>query len=495
MSMKKLIALLLLLATPNIQAITEATNHTIMFPKAGFGSFAMHQASWHNMVYNKQEHGAATQIFSYFQSSLPNDHESAYFSFDNLNTLTVASGAATGQPQAFDSQSFQRNILGQWLGFKETDNFKGDFSITPEQKQYGLIFEVSQDLKNLTDWSFFEHLSVGISAPITHVENKLNFQGDSKILDALQGKNTGIMNLEGAWQYLKLDTNTQTATNLANVKLNLGTKYQSENDILIATNTTITIPLVAHTANRKLFEPITGYNGHIAMGSNVSFQFPLLVSRAGLSRICFFFGLENKFLLHNHQHRTFEIRNKPFSRYMPIYDRHTNKMIPGVNAFTKECLVEPFNIVDFIMGIRFKYKNSVGEIGYELWGHGTESITIKDDNKWENNRYGIPLIDKDFVLQLDGTKGKTASASTINYAAGQDGASATNNVYIKSTDLNMKTAAASTALVHRGYATIGLAQKGKKRDCFANLGLFIEASQNNAAFNNWGGWLKLGFTF
>lgn len=493
--MKKFIAALLILACPTMYALTEATNHTIMFPKEGFGSFAVHQASWHNMVYNKQEHGAATQVYAYLQSSLPNDHESEYFTFDNLKSVSVKSGSATGNPEAFNKQSFTRSILGQWLGFTAADNINTDFSITPEQKQYGLIFEVSQDLKNLIDWSFFEHLSIGISAPITHIENKLSFKGDTTILNRLQGKSSGSLNFSEGMQYLKLDTDTQTATNLANVKLNLGTKYQSEDDILIATNTTLTIPLAGHVANRKLFEPIVGYNGHIVMGSNVSFQIPLLVSKAGLSRVCGFFGLENKFLLQNHQPRTFEIRNKPFSRYMPILDRHSNTLIHGTTAFTKECLVEPFNIVDFIMGVRFKYKDSVGEIGYELWGHGTEQVSIKDDNPWDNKRYAIPAIDQNLTLQKDGNDILTASKSTINYAADKDGATTDGNIYIKSTDLNMQAAAASTALVHRGYATVGFTKKGTKRDCFANIGLFMEASQNNAAFNNWGGWFKLGFTF
>lgn len=493
--MKKCILFSLLVYSGIVFSLDDFTNQTILFPKDGFGSYAMHEASWHNMVYNKQHCGSALQIYSYFQTSLPDETSSQYFLFDKHNSLRVESGTAAGNPEAYNEESFKRNILGQWLGFKEADNFKGDFTLTPEQTQYGLIAEFSQDLKAFTDISLLDHLSVGISVPLTYVENKLKFQGDSKILEALQGKNAAAMNMAEPWQYLKLNPDTQTSATLTNVKLHLGTKYQSEDDILIATNTFAIIPLVQHIDNRSLFEPIAGYNGHIVFGSNVNFQIPLLVAQDGLSRICGYFGLENKFLLQNHQKRTFEIADKPYSRYMPIYDRHINKMIPGVNAFTKECVVEPFNVVNFIAGIRFKYKDSVGEIGYELWGHGTETITIKKDNDWEENRYGIPLINENFVLQLNGTKGKTASKSSINYAAAPDGAAATDNVYIKKTDLNMQVAAARTSIVHRGYASLGIAKKGKDRDCFANLGLFIEATQNNAAFNTWGGWFKLGFSF
>ena len=65
--------------------------------------------------------------------------------------------------------------------------------------------------------------------------------------------------------------------------------------------------------------------------------------------------------------RTFDLKGKPYSRYMLFFDKGTNSLVPGINVLTKDCNVKPHNYVNVITGIRFKYYKAVGEIGYELW--------------------------------------------------------------------------------------------------------------------------------
>ena len=143
--------------------------------------------------------------------------------------------------------------------------------------------------------------------------------------------------------------------------------------------------------------------------------------------------------------------------------------------------------------MRYKHEESIGEIGYELWAHDTERITINDDNLWVDNRYGIANIDGYGDLQTP----QTASGSTINYVV-PDVVTPENpsgNVYIQANDLNMLTAAARAALVHRAYVSLGLGRKTETVDFFFNAALYMEIVQNNAAFSNWGAWAKIGGTF
>ena len=246
------------------------------------------------------------------------------------------------------------------------------------------------------------------------------------------------------------------------------------------------------------------YNGHIAVASHILIQFPLFAPENSAARLNYYFAAENKWFVKNTQSRTFEIKNKPYSRYMPILDRNTQELIPGVNAFTKDCIVDPYNHFYFSTGLRFSYYDSIAEVGYEIWGHPTEGVTIKDTNRWQENRYAIPsmqLQDNGTLQPQTATTGNatgdiiSSSASTINYVAPADSTDALQNVYITSTDLNMLTASARSVVVHRGYASLSLGKKGPKRDMFLNVGLFLEHSQNNAALSCWGGWLKSGFTF
>lgn len=481
--MKKFLVLIALFFTAIAQAIDQYTNQTFMFPKEIFGSYGMEQSSWHNIVYNKHSHGIALQAYAYGQASFENSTASQYFLFDDLSKLIIQSDETT-----YDEESFTRNILGAWFGLEGSTPFSGTFSLTPQQSQYGITLGLSQDLSKFFEVAFLRNASFNISIPIVHIKNQLVFKGDSTILNALQGGNSIAMGLGESWQYLILNEQVQEETQVTNIKVQCATKYESDDDVQVATTTFLIFPFISSVSNQILFQPAFGYNGHIVWGSGITFQFPLIRSQDKLTRICFFTGLENKFLFSNNQQRTVELNDKPYSRYMPLYDRYTDTMVPGVNVFTRNCIVEPYNIINFIAGFRYKYKDSIGEIGYELWGHDTEQITIDNGNLWQDNRYGIANINGNG--ELDPTI-QTANRSTMNYVIPDT----TTNTYITAKDLNLVTAAARAALVNRVYMSIGYGDKTENTDFFLNFGLFMEIVQNNAAFSSWGGWAKTGITF
>ncbi len=489
--MKKIILVIVLLFPCIAQAISQYTNQTFLFPKEIFGSFGMEQASWHNIVYNKYSHGVALQAYGYGQKTIPNATSSQYFLFDYLNQLVVQNDPTN---TTYNVETFSRNILGAWFGIDGTTPFNGTFSLTPQQSQYGVTLQFSQDLSKYFEYAFLRNTSFNVSVPIVHIKNQLVFKGNPEILAALQGFNTIkeqdpelYKNLNEPWQYLVLDDQPQQATKASDIKIQFASKYESDDDVQVATTSFLILPLASSVSNEVLFQPAFNYNGHAVLGAGITFQIPLQRSDDRLTRICFYTGLENKFLFGNNQERTLELRDNPYSRYMQLYDRYQNALVPGVNVFTRNCLVEPFNLVNFIAGFRYKNRQSVAEIGYELWGHDTEKITVNDTNPWTENRYGIANINGQGIL--DPTV-QTASKSTINYIVPD-----TTNTYIKWKDLTKMTAAARAALVHRAYMSLGYGRKTESTDMFLNLGLFVEVVQNNAAFSNWGAWAKAGSTF
>ena len=149
-------------------------------------------------------------------------------------------------------------------------------------------------------------------------------------------------------------------------------------------------------------------------------------------------------------------------------------------------------------GLRVFYHDSCAEFGYELWGHGQENVRIEPSNAWQDNRYGICLIDEDGNPEL----GATASASTINYVGPQDvmpnqlGTALVNSpVYINSEQLDLNSAGAASAITHRLFASANLANRSSRLYTFATFGGFIEISQNNSALSKWGCWAKFGISF
>jgi hypothetical protein len=537
MKYTKLAVLCALMSPVIIEAslLDDYTNHSFMFVRPVYDTVGIQQSSWHDIVYRKQKNGFGCQIYPIYEQSYPNLNNPAYFFFSGLNVLRVQAGSessfkTTGSTPAVsppivnnptDGQicvpSFNRDVLGQWIGITpDITTASMDFTICPQERQACLVFEVSQDLHKFINHTLFENWFINLSVPVTWLETNLNPQGtNSVVVNAFNNPN---------FNFVRMTPGEMTNARITQFSLSLGTRYMADDDTHVISTTGVIVPLVEQDCSRSLFQPVQGFNAHFGFDTNVFFQFPICQKHEySKSKILFFLDVHNNFLARNHQLRTFDIRNNPFSRYMLFLDRATNTTIPAMNALTIRARVEPFMITNMATGFRFKHHDSFGEIGYELWAHGAERVTpepkseyhVDPCNTWYDDRYGFAFINMQGQLAkvnmtsgavealAPGELGQTASQSTINYVAAPDGQASCcptptftqKNVYFRLIDLDHISAGCASSITHRGYASITFGTKGTKRDCFANFGLFIEAAQNNAALCFWGGWFKMGLTF
>lgn len=522
--------------------LNDFTNQSFFFPRPIYDSVGFEQASWHTIIHKKQKNGFGIQVAGMYAQSYDNLFNPAYFLFDFKNVLTISAGtpstfapltststattsgstttttsSATSQLVVKNGQigqictpSANRDVLGQWIGITDAQNLH--FTLNPHQEQGCIFLEVSQDVKRILDNPIFESWFINFSMPITWIKNNLGVSGDQQAVEAMSQR---------AFKYAKMSQGDMTSMGISQATISLGTRYMSQDDIRIMTTSGVIIPLSEQPCGGSLFEPIQGFNSHFGFDFLVHMQFPIIQKEHNPSRLLFFLELHNNFLSRNHQLRTYDIKNKPFSRYMQLYDSFTNQLVPAVNALTIRSRVEPYNIVNFATGLRFAHHECSGELGYELWAHGDERITPEPVvthpiGWWDDGRYGIAFINADGVLAKIDTEtgnvvaintneelGLTASNSTINFVAPPDGSYSCcpspsftpQNKYLIRNDLNIYTPASRSTITHRGFVSIGLGNNGKKRNYFVNFGAFIEAPQNNAALNLWGGWFKGGFTF
>jgi len=263
----------------------------------------------------------------------------------------------------------------------------------------------------------------------------------------------------------------------------------------VASFTSILIPTDGKAEGKYLFEPLVGYNGHLGIGAGANFQFGLNKSRENFD-LCFFLNLEALFLIRNMQKRTFDLKCKPWSRYLLFKhaDGHIHDIYPGVNVLTQFVKVRPYNMVDLSMGFRFKTEHTELEVGYNIWGHGEEKIEClqKFTKCW-----GIA------GLQQEGdTKPRSASLSTICSREAtaaektEDQASSEFKfIPIDECDLDKDSAASQGALNHRVHVAFGYEGPGDKVNGFVGLGGYYEIPQKNSALKNYGFWFKLGGSF
>ncbi|MBI2352837.1 hypothetical protein HYV11_01170 [Candidatus Dependentiae bacterium] len=501
-------------------AIDNHSGQLFMFTRPTFNSIGIQQASWFDYGYHAQPFGSGLQIYPIYTQSYDVANNAEYFLFDFKQQLTMAGGIDASKyiltadgyiPQnprenQISTDSYDRDILGQWFNYNDTTS--GIFTVQPRQTQACCVFEFSQDIKKLTNVSFVDKFYALFRLPITYMCNNLGLKGSPEVVKALTKNNDFL--------YANFSNKNQKSTAVTNLQLLLGTKYLRDDETHIITGTGVIIPFVQQSDNQMLFQPVNGFNAHFGLTGLALFQFPLVVKTdTAQSKICFFFEFENNFLARNHQMRTYDLQGKPYSRYLKLLDRKTNSIVPATNALTIRSRVEPYNVFNMASGFRFKYKNSSGEVGYELWAHSTERVTPEPKEPWDDSRYGIAFINQDGelakiddsgnVVPIDTSieNGLTASNSTINFVGSPDGTVtvfptlnfAQKNQYISVLDFNNFSAAARCTVLNRAYLTVGIGEKGKKRDFFANLGLYIEAPMNNCVLSMWGVWGKVGLAF
>src|SRR5205823_8008936 len=92
----------------------------------------------------------------------------------------------------------------------------------------------------------------------------------------------------------------------------------------------------------------------------------------------FYANLEGIFQVRNKQNRIFDLRGRPWSRYMLFVQRDApaSQTIPGVNLFTFRTLVRSYGFADFSTGFRFNTDHVEFEFGYNVWGHDNEQLEL-----------------------------------------------------------------------------------------------------------------------
>ena len=460
---------------------------------------AAYQSLWHDFIHAKKgSFQGSFQMTAYYQKSIPLDETAQYFLFDFKNELLVL-GDAT------HDRKF-RDIRAEWLGLPS--DFRGYMSICPEQTQIGVIMEYSQDLKKFAEYDFLKRFWVNISLPFIVVENSLNLS-QWGVYESVAEPNHHPKDIieafnQRSWHYAKIN-GKMSRFNLAPIEIKLGGAFLADGSNQVVSYTKILIPTGQEDENHYLFEPLVGYNGHLGFGTGVNFQIGLLRDPTDYD-ICFFLNLEGVFLIRNWHYRTFdlnwppcsydcqacdqccwnnELRGRPWSRYLLFNMKggHPNQLEPGVNVLTRRVKVRPYNVVDFSMGWRVIADKFELEIGYNIWGHGSETIECikRIERAW--GIAGQPLPgDKE---------ARSASMSTIEQRAENDAEFVT----ITDSDIDISSAESRGALNHRVHTAGGLVHRGKTIDAFFGAGAYYEIPQKNSALKTWGIWVKVGGSF
>ena len=491
--MKKVaICALLLLPFSLHSSKQEIFGRSFMLVRPASYNLAMDQQLWHNFVYAKEGPAyGGFQFIPFYQDSRKKSKSTRYFLFNGKNELLIAGDANT-------PDVLQRDIRAEWVGLP-TD-FRGKLSVNPAQKQIGFTIMYNQDLKPITDMEFLQDWSIGIEVPIIGVENDINLQQcdmSSTGTEVNTQKDIASAFNQAAWRYAKIPNKSQTLTRPEKVKITVGRAMMSEDYFQVASNLSLSIPIASHQDPEFMFSPVVGMDHHLGWGGAVFMQ-TVLNRDAKDFAFTFFLNLEGTFFFRNSQYRTYDLKGKPWSRYMLFTRKNSAPGVvkPGVNILTLDSTVRPYGFADFSTGFRIYAKMFEIELGYDVWGFGGERVELREELNSEFNFRCEGL--NEFGIAGSGTivsRGQlsqaTASGSTIAQRAADD----TEFVGITENDIDLCSAAAGSILNHKAHVAVGIEHIGDQMNAFGGAGAFVEYAQKNGTLASWGVWFKIGGTF
>lgn len=419
------------------------------------------------------------------------------------NALTIADPA-----DALDDDKFARadgrdinpvyfNIDYQNEPTTQSSTYSSEISFRPKQTVWGIGFEWRQYLGWWNDccdpkWWF------AINGPVEQVENNMTLSETTPIITGTiqaGGAKNMIQAFTGDQPYTYFGSGVTTTMNyglidgkrkktgFADLEVKIGYDYISEDYAYLSGY----IGFVAPTGNTPkgvyVFEPIVGNNHHwgIITGGYAGFEL------WGCDDRGLFFEVEtnSRYLFKNVQTRSFDLANRPWSRYMFILPNATATLVdylPGINVLTQKMNIHPHFQHSVNMGLVYNHCRFQGEIGYNFWMRQCESVSLK--TPWVNG----PAI---AGLSFAAAATNLLSNIAIDNAASDQSYSAADNLLILASDLNLQSAAHPAALSHTVYGSLGYSF-----DCcwpiFVGLGGSYEFSTNNAALDRWLVWGKLG---
>ncbi|MEX2437969.1 MAG: hypothetical protein WD449_01815 [Candidatus Babeliales bacterium] len=464
-------------------SLPDFSSQTFIYPRPLFNNLAARQSIWHRYYYEKAgDASAALQILGMYQETIASNNVTNYFTFNGKNCLSVRG----------DAYSCNRDIRAEWIGIDDP-NFFGEFSLNPSQRQAGVLLDYMNSFSSYTDAPFFDGWWFGASMPLIMVKNDIGI--DQSISATAPCCPQDIVQAfdQFSWKYARFSDCELQDLGIGNIYLRLGTAYAAHHGHEIGYYVSAILPGGAHQNAKYIFDPFTGNNRHFGLGLGVTLALRILDYHTN-GNIILFFNIENELYLNNTQLRTFDLKGKPWSRYLLYNSLDGERNIPGVNILTREVQIKPYNVFDLSTGLRWQNDCFEGEIGYDLWGHGSERIRLKEPFP---KKYGIAGTGTIMRECPECEVGATASCSTIAEQGPNDKDKDNKGIFVPITMLNLdfNSAISREVLTNKFHAAIGYNYQGTCHDLFFAMGAFWEIPENNAAFEQFGAWAKLGGTF
>jgi hypothetical protein len=467
--------------------------------------YLAHETSLYPLCSNKY-YSDVTSLAVEYTDNFNRKNLGAYLFFNGKNSMVFAGSDTAPNLKDVDA-----------LNFFLADNFYSRVEANPHVQNAIVDLHTRKNLFNLWNGLYMEidlpvvwtKWNVSLDETITNpgttiAANKLSNTAAApapihSMIEAWKGTAlnpanvpTGFPLVTQPLHYAKINGSQETVA-LTNILFLLGYNVFCCDIYHIGLNARVVAPTGTRPHGEFVFEPVAGNGRHPALGGGIQMHYNLWSNDCDGNISIWFDGYIDHFFK-THQKRTFDWTNNGIgSRYLWLKKFNSSntliEIVRGPNITTLDCDVTVNVIGEAVLFMDFNWRNWVFDIGYNVWGRSQEKVTITESIT--AGTYGI-------LGDSGSNNNNVAPTTTINGATTAAPVLFTTANALKTSDLNPKSAASSSAFSQKVFAHLGRTWYEYDHKPFLGIGAegeFASSSKKNRALNQWGVWLKSGLTF
>lgn len=312
------------------------------------------------------------------------------------------------------------------------------------------------------------------------------------------------------WCFGRIDNacrkDCHTKTKVGDVTIRLGYETVNREDVHLDSFFGFIVPGGNTPKGINVFEPVVGHNHHWGFVLGSTFGLEIWQNQCGDMTLSGEFDFSISDFFERRERRSFDLKNKPWSRYMQFYKNIEQAQFaasyaitdptfaltlhtPGIDILTQDVHVKPgyyrmFNAAFIIDTTCYEF-----EVGYNFFARQAECIKL-----------ACPFPEGVALKAISTGAGQTAPFALINNDFGNNCSGTSIDDYnlniITEADIDLDSAAHPATLTHTVYGSLAYQwNSGCNMPLYAAIGGSYEFSPDNVGLNRWMAWGKFGIAF
>jgi len=455
--------------------------------------------------------GGAFDIVGYGSQSTNGSGLAQYFLPNCKNTLTVREKVTAGDGTDLQARNFGI-ITTNGVNPLSPDGFESIISFCAKHTEAGVGLHWKQGFGFNEDNSKWWYLDIDL--PITYVrnqflisENVISNGGGINVSAAASGipvsPNMTVAMMQSAWNYGKVSNCCKLSkTGVADIELKFARQFMYSDECMIAGYVGALIPTGNAPCAKYIFEPIVGHGKHagVIWGSEGGYEIWTNCDESW--KLWLDYGCQAMYLFKHCEFRSFDLKNRPWSRYISVYldqaqaaqanaSADSNIVVylstPGINVLTQPVSVTPGFQTNTTAALVFSQDCGLNvELGWNVFFREGECVQLN----WLTGP-AIKAVGGDGATNpvLNITGNPLLVPISVPFAD-------FNTSLIQQADIDIQSAAHPNITTQLVYGQFGWDLDDGCYPMHFGLGASYEfALKNFAVMNRWVIWGKFGFAF